>query len=323
MAYLVTGGAGFIGSRVVRDLVREGEQVVVYDWLPERIALERLLSKEEIESKVKIVRGDVTDFAQMVNVIRQYNIDRIAHLAALLLHDVNANPLSGLKINCEGTVNVFEAARLLGLKKVVWISSGSVFGPPESYSREFIPNDAPHYPQNLYGATKSIDEMFASYYSDRYNLDISAIRLVLVYGAWQSRGRTAAIIQQMVCNPALGKPGKVPAAGDNILGWTYIDDAARAIVLACKAEKTKTRSFSVRGNIHSVQEIVDYVKEIIPSTVINLLSLERSQSHLIMTCKYDTTRIEEELGFHTQWTMKQGIKETINLVRLEQGLTPV
>jgi UDP-glucose 4-epimerase len=323
MTYLVTGGAGFIGSRVVRDLVREGEQVVVYDWLPERIALERLLSKEEIENKVKIVRGDVTDFAQMVNVIRQYNIDRIAHLAALLLHDVNANPLSGLKINCEGTVNVFEAARLLGLKKVVWISSGSVFGPPESYSREFIPNDAPHYPQNLYGATKSIDEMFASYYCDRYNLDISAIRLVLVYGAWQSRGRTAAIIQQMVCNPALGKTGKVPAAGDNILGWTYVDDAARAIVLACKAEKTGTRSFSVRGNIHSVQEIVDYVKELIPSAVITLLSLERSQSHLIMTCKYDTTRIEEELGFHTQWTMKQGIKETINLVRLEQGLPPV
>jgi UDP-glucose 4-epimerase len=323
MAYLVTGGTGFIGSRVVRDLVREGEQVVVYDWFPERIALERMLSREEIESKVKIVRGDVTDFAQIASVIRQYNIDKAAHLAALLLHDVNANPLSGLKTNCEGTVNVFEAARLLGLKKVVWISSGSVFGPPESYSQEFIPNDAPHYPQNLYGATKSMDETFAAYYADRYNLDISAIRLVLVYGAWQSRGRTAAIIQQMVCNPALGRAGKVPAAGDNILGWTYVDDAARAIVLACKAGKTRTRSFSVRGNIHSVQEIVDYVKELIPSAVINLLSLEKSQSHLIMTCKYDTSRIEEELGFHTQWTMKQGIRETINLVRREQGLTPV
>lgn len=323
MAYLVTGGTGFIGSRVVRDLVREGEQVVVYDWVPERIALERMLDQKEIESSVKIVRGDVTDFAQIASVIRQYNIEKIVHLAALLLHDVNANPLSGLKINCEGTVNIFEAARLIGLKKVVWISSGSVFGPPESYSQEFIPNDAPHYPQNLYGATKSIDEMFASYYVNRYNLDIAAIRLVLVYGAWQFHGRTAAIIQQMVCNPALGKPGKVPAAGDNILGWTYVDDAARAIVLACKAGKTKTRSFSVRGNIHSVQEIVDYVKELIPSATISLLSLERSQSHLIMTCKYDTTRIEEELGFHIQWTMKQGIKETINMVRREQGLTPV
>jgi UDP-glucose 4-epimerase len=323
MAYLVTGGTGFIGSRVVRNLVREGEEVVAYDWAPERIALERVMDKADVESKVKIIRGDVTDFAQMISVIKQYNIDKVVHLAALLLHDVNASPLAGMRINCEGTVNVFEAARLMGLKKVVWISSGSVFGPPEAYSQEFIPNDAPHYPQNLYGATKSIDEMFAGHYISRYKVDITAIRLVLVYGAWQKNGRTAAIIREMVCNPALGKPGKVPAAGDNILGWTYVDDAARAIVLACKSVQPKTKSFSVRGNIHSIQEIVDYVKELLPSAVINLLSLERSQSNLIMTCKYDTSRIEEELGFHTEWSMKQGMKETINQVRKEQGLPPV
>lgn len=323
MSYLVTGGTGFIGSRVVRDLVREGEQVVVYDWCPEPIMLKRFLIAEEITGKVKVVQGDVTDFAHLISVIKQNNVDKIIHTAAMLLHDVNANPLLAVKVNCEGTVAVFEAARLLGLSKVVWISSGSVFGPPEAYSQEYIPNDAPHFPQNLYGATKSFDEQFAAYYADRYNLDISAIRLVLVYGAWQSHGRTAAIIREMVVNPALGKPGKVPAAADNILGWTYVDDAARAILLAAKSGKTKTRSFSVRGNIHTIQEIVDYVKELIPGAVISLLSLERSQSHLIMTCKYDTARIEEELGFHTQWTLKQGIKETINMVRRENGLPPV
>ncbi len=323
MTYLVTGGTGFIGSRVVRDLVREGEQVVVYDWCPDRIMLERFLTKAEIEKQVKVFQGDVADFAHLTGVIKQTNVDKIIHTAALLLHDVNANPLLAIKVNCEGTVATFEAARLLGLQKVVWISSGSVFGPPEAYSQEYIPNDAPHYPQNLYGATKSIDEQFAAYYADRYNLDILAIRLVLVYGAWQSHGRTAAIIREMVVNPALGKPGRVPAAADNTLGWTYVDDAARAILLAAKAPKTKTRSFSVRGNIHSIKEIVDYVKELIPDANISLLSLERSQSHLIMTCKYDTTRIEEELGFHTQWTMKQGIKETINMVRRENGLPQV
>ncbi len=323
MTYLVTGGTGFIGSRVTRDLVREGEPVVVYDWNPDAFILERLLTKEELADKVKIVRGDVTDFAHLVSTIKKYNVEKIVHLAALLLHDVNANPLLAVKINCDGTVAIFEAARLLGLKKVVWISSGSVFGPPEAYEQEFIPNDAPHYPQNLYGATKSMDEQFAAYYADRYGLDIEAIRLVLVYGAWQSRGRTAAIIREMVANPALGKPGKVPAARDNILGWTYVDDAARAIVLACKAGKTRTRSFSVRGMIHSVGEIIDYVTELIPGADISVLSLEKSQSHLIMTCKYDMTRIEEELGFRLRWTMKDGIRETINMVRKDKGLPAV
>lgn len=320
MTYLVTGGTGFIGSRVTRDLVRGGGSVVVYDWAPERIMLERLLAKDEIENKVKIVQGDVTDFAHLVSTIKQNNAEIIVHLAALMLHDVNANPLLAVKVNCEGTVATFEAARLLGLKKVVWTSSGSVFGPPEAYSQEYIPDDAPHYPQNLYGGTKSLDEQFANYYSDKYGLDIEAIRLVLVYGAWQSRGRTAAIVREMVANPALGRPGKVPAARDNVLGWTYVDDAARAIILACKAAKTKTRSFSVRGMIHSIGEIIDYVTELIPEAKISVLSLEKSQSHLIMTCKYDMTGIEKELGFRLQWTMKQGIKETINMIRNEKGL---
>lgn len=323
MIYLVTGGTGFIGSRVTRNLVRQGESVVVYDWAPERIMLERLLTEDEIESKVKIVRGDVTDFAHLVSTIKQNNVEKIVHLAALLLHDVNANPLLAVRVNCEGTVATFEAARLLGLKKVVWISSGSVFGPPDAYPQEYIPNDAPHYPQNLYGGTKSLDEQFAAYYADKYGLDIETVRLVLVYGAWQSRGRTAAIIREMVANPALGKPGKVPAARDNILGWTYVDDAAKAIVLACQAGKTKTRSFSVRGMIHSVGEIIDYVTELVPEASITALPLERSKSHLIMTCKYDMTRIEEELGFKLQWTMKQGIKETINSVRKENNLPEV
>jgi nucleoside-diphosphate-sugar epimerase len=323
MTYLVTGGTGFIGSRVVRDLVREGEQVVAMDWYPERNVLRRLLDQEEIESKVKIIQGDVTDYANLTRIIKQHNVEKIVHTAALLLHDVNANPLLAVKVNCEGTVAVFEAAKLLGVKKVVWISSGSIFGPPENYAQEYIPNNALHNPQNLYGGTKSLDEQFAAYYADTYGMDIEAIRLVLVYGAWQTHGRTAAIIQQMVINPALGKPGKVPAAGDNVLGWTYVEDASRAIILACKAEKTKTRSFSVRGNIHSVKEIADYVKELVPEANIALLPLEKSKSHLIMTCKYDMTRIQEELGFSLQWTMKQGIKDTINLVRKEKGLIPV
>lgn len=323
MTYLVTGGAGFIGSHVVRDLVREGEPVVVYDWFPDRSALARLLSEDELASSVKVVHGDVTNFSQLTRALQEHNVEKVIHMAAIMLLEFNANPLLGVRVNCEGTASVFEAARFLGLKKVVWASSGSVFGPQEKYPQEYIPNDAPHYPQNLYGASKSFNEIVAAYYSDRYGLDITGLRFVFVYGAGQIRGRTAAVIRQLVYHPALGKPGIVPVADDNVLGWTYVDDAARAVVMASKVAGTRTKAFSVMGEIHTVQELADYVKEFFPDAEITLLPLERSASHTTMTCKYDTRLIEEELGYRSQWTMKQGIRETINIIRREHGLAPL
>ena len=92
MSYLVTGGTGLIASRVVRDLVREGKHVVAYDWLPERDALERLLSEEEIESRVKIVRGDVTDLSNLLRTIQENNVENIIHEATLLTPEVRVNP---------------------------------------------------------------------------------------------------------------------------------------------------------------------------------------------------------------------------------------
>ena len=85
MTYLVTGGAGFIGSRVVRDLVRDGEKVVIYDWFPETANLERVLNTGEIEANVKIVQGDVTDYSHLLRTINDNKIVKIIHMAAMML----------------------------------------------------------------------------------------------------------------------------------------------------------------------------------------------------------------------------------------------
>ena len=323
MTCMVTGGCGFIGSRIVRNLVREGEQVLAYDWFPAKSNLLRVLTQEELQAKVKIVQGDVTDYSTLIRSMKENNVDKVIHMAGILIHEMNANPLLGIKVNIEGTVGVFEAAKFLGLKKVVWASSGSVFGPAEMYSEEYIPSNAPHFPQNMYGGTKSFDELVMNYYRNAYKLDITAVRYVMVYGIGQTHGRTAGIMQHLVYNPAIGKPGKVPAASWNVLGWTYVEDAARATVMAVKAEPSKTSAYSIMGAIHSVQEIADYVKELIPDADITLLPLERSASHTGVTCKYDTQLTEKELGFRSEWTMKQGIKHAINMVRAEHGLPVV
>ena len=315
MAYLVTGGTGLIGSRIVRDLVREGEQVVAYDWLPARRSLERLMTEEEIGSMVKIVQGEITDSPHLFRTIKENNVEKIIHTASLLTLESNANPLLAVKVNCEGTICVFEAARILGLNKVVWSSSNSAFGPPEKYPEEYIPNDAPHYPQNVYGATKSFNEVVAAYYFDQYGVDITGIRYMHVYGVGQRRGVFATIVQELVLNPALGKPGRV-THGDAVIGWSYVDDPARATVMASKVPRTKTRSFSIMGYVHSVREVADYVKKILPGADITVLPGTFTGDPI----KFDTRLIEEEIGYRPQWSMERGIKETINMVRREHGL---
>ena len=113
MAYLVTGGTGLIGSYTVRDLVREGAQVVIYDLLPNAGVLEGLLSDEE-RSRTKTVQGDVSDVPHLLRTIKEHKVEAVFHLASLLGDASNSNPPQALSINCGGTVNVFEAARRAG-----------------------------------------------------------------------------------------------------------------------------------------------------------------------------------------------------------------
>ena len=175
MRYLVTGGTGLIGSRVVRDLVRDGERVVVYDWLPNRSSLARVMSEEEIDGAVTIVQGDVADSTHLFRTIQENGVERIIHLASLLMIESNADPRLALKVNCEGTICVFEAARVLGQQKVVWASSNAIFGPPDMYPGGRIPNEAPYYPRNVYSATKAFNEVAAAYYFGEYGVDITGI----------------------------------------------------------------------------------------------------------------------------------------------------
>jgi len=317
MVYLVTGGTGVIGSRIVRDIVKEGKQVVVYDMFPDESSLEQLLSEEE-RTRVKIVQGDVTDFPNLIRTVKENSVEIIFHMASLLIEPSNANPHLATMINCGGTINIFEVARILGLKKVVWASSQVVFGPPEKYPEEYIPNDAPHYPSmGVYGACKSFNENLAVHYFEQYGVDISGIRYSFVYGAGQIRGRTGALTRELLQNPALGKPGKVPF-GDSTLGWVYVDDAARATLLTSKVAKSKTRAFSLKGDIRSLKEVAECVRQLIPRADITLLPGDVRLSN-----KLDTTPIETEIGYYPQWTMEQGIKEVINLTRQQHGLPPI
>jgi len=312
MSYLVTGGTGFIGAYIVRLLAQEGEQVIAFDVNPARDLLDYLLDKQESD-QVDIVRGNITDLAHLIRTAQEYHVERIIHLAAMLSVASAANPPLAVRVNCGGTVNVLETARILSLKKVVLASSASVFGPPEMYEEEYLPNDAPHYPSGIYGACKSFTEQLANYYFNEYGVDTIAIRFPAVYGMGQKEGASAIFTEELMVKPVLGKPGSVPY-GDSIFNWLYVDDAARATVMASKADTTKTRAFNLSGDVRQTTEVVDCARKLIPNAEINILP-----GHVGIAAKYNTTQIEEEIGFHYQWPIERGIKKVIDEVRQQHS----
>ena len=309
--YIITGGTGFIGSYIARDLIREGDLVILYDSSPNRNerSLKAALSEVE-QGKPIIIKGDVLDLEHLMRTIKEYGADVIIHMAYILARASSISPSLAIKVNCVGTNNIFEAIRLLGLKtKLVWASSCTVFGSPKKHKEEYLPNDAPHYPQDIYGASKSFIEHMAEYYFQQYGIDSIGLRFSPVYGAGMQEGITASLVRELIENAAIGKPGNVPF-GDEVVNWLYVEDAARLLLLAAKVPKTETRVFSVSGDLRSVKDAADYVRKLIPDANLSL-----QPGYWGLCFKYDTSLLEKEIGFKPRFSMEEGIKEIVNTIR--------
>lgn len=303
MTHLVTGGTGFIGAYTIRDLLAKGETVVSFDFSFESPVMEDVLSRDEFE-KVLQVRGDILDLPLLLNTVREHNVERIVHMASLLIPASNANPSLALRVNSEGTTNVLEVCRTMDIKRLVWASSILVFGPPELYGNKPISNDAPHHPTTVYGACKSLNEFMARYYFEKYGIDSIGFRFTDVYGVGRVRGTTS-YTTKMIEMAAKGEPYIVPF-GDDLVDWQFVEDVSRLILTASElSHKTKTRVFNTQGDVRRVVEGVNFLKQIAPQA-----KLQVDKGKLGLAWEYDTTPLREEIGFKPQYSMEAGIKRT-------------
>jgi nucleoside-diphosphate-sugar epimerase len=321
MNYLVTGGTGFIGAYVVRDLVKSGHHVVCFDIAPNAQLLADVVPTEPLRG-VTVARGDVTDWSQLFHALREHRVDKIIHLASLLTSSSEANFPLALKVNCQGTNHVFEGAALLGLEKVVWASSVAVFGPRSIGADGIVLNDAPHDPQTVYGACKSYNEQMALHYARKYDLDVIGLRFTLVYGYGKTetvaRGTGVGYLSELIDKPALEQGPCVIPYGDDQMDWLYVEDVARAIVLASQAGKTRTKAFTVRGDLRPMREVFDYVRRLLPKADMTLQSGRYRQ-----TWQFDGSATRTEIGYAPEFTIEEGIKRNINMLRQRAGLPPV
>ena len=303
MSIMVTGGTGFIGRRIVRELAERGEDVVRFDLAPPPAR----------KDGVAYYRGDVTQLPQLLEACNTHGVSRIIHMAALLPPDTEDRPHFGMLVNIVGTNNVFEAARWCGIERVVYASSIAVYGTQETFGERPVDEDDLPAPANVYGMTKATNDFAAARYRDLYGLDLRGIRICTVFGHGRVTGMTGMIGGLMVSLPAVGKPIDLPFHRDELSPMIHAEDAAQIFVRAALAERLNHPVYISGGHLCSVGDMIDIVRDIIPDA--RITTGERRVPHIYLV---DNSRMLADIGYEIA-PLDVRIQEHIDDARNEAG----
>jgi UDP-glucose 4-epimerase len=310
-AVLVTGGAGFIGSYVVRDLLARGDRVVVYDLLTAGNALSSVLVDRPTDGSLVLAHGTVLDGWRLRHLCEVHGVDRIVHLASPLTQDVTENPLGGVRDVCEGTATVFEVAHSCGVRRVVWASSVSVFGLKRDYPAGPVANEAAHLPVSLYGSCKSLCEQMARTYRDERGLDSIALRLSVVFGAGRLRGYMS-FPSDVIRRAANGEAIEVPIA-DQQINWQYVGTVAELVIHSLAVPAPRNLAFNTPGDVRTFREVGEVLQSLAPGLPIDYRDDpvdEGQQALREFPSEYDDAELRRELGYAPSFTFERGIRET-------------
>ena len=324
MNILVIGGSGLFGRKIVAHLCRDKDitGVVSMDVVPPPAWLLKSISKDS--GKFHFVRGSVAELEEILSVIKQYSIDRIINMAYILTGAFEQNPRLAVKVNTLGMSNAFEAARLMGIKRVVYASSVGVYGSQEEYGdRPVTEDDVPH-PGNAYGVSKQLCEMLAAQYHDLYGIEFSALRPFLGYGHGGAFPPIIKLFSDLVSVPAAGQPFSVPMDGTGGAALSSADDVAALTRLLIKAPSSPHPVYNIASQPTSMIEIAAVVKKYLPDTRITFgppaPPTPPQKGGLPGRASMD--RAKEDLGFSLM-PLEESVLLHINDARLEAGLKPV
>jgi UDP-glucose 4-epimerase len=304
---LVTGGSGLVGAYAVQMLLERGERPVIFD-----VALnERLLDAVGLDpAKLTLIRGDMLDLPALISAIRDNDCDRIIHLAAFLGEEVQRRPYSGVRLNFMGTVNVFEAARLEKVSRVVFPSSGTVYLGSLGEGLEKIDESIPINPPSVYAATKASCEFMGRAYAKRYGFEFVCLRYTGgLYGPSPAalKATREIAIQQMIRAAVKGESVKIswPYGPAEIL---YGKDAAKGTVLAVLKEKFKDALFHIgNGIMLSGDDIVAAVRKAYPGSNIELTKANNPMPYPDSRLASDFSRAKEQLGYQPDYSIDRAV----------------
>jgi nucleoside-diphosphate-sugar epimerase len=304
--YLVTGGAGFIGSHLVEALLTHGEQVRVLDDFStgKRENLELAASVTESRGSLDVIEGDVRD----LDTVRQATagVDLVVHLAAIVsVQQSMADPLATHAVNVTGTLNMLQAGREASVRRVVLASSCAVYGDNDDLP---LQESATPRPLSPYAASKLAAEMYCQAFSLAYGLPTACLRYFNVYGPRQSpNGDYAAVIPKFAAWMKAGRPPLIYGDGQQTRDFVYVGDVVRATLLACAADGFDGQVFNVAsGQRISLLEVVDTLNGLLGTSLPPEFEVERVGD--VRHSAGDGGRLAALVGYRVETPLTEGLK---------------
>jgi len=251
--YFITGAQGCIGSWIVKALIERGDTAVVFDRSDDSRRLSAIMSDEDL-AKVRFITGDITDSASVLSALGDSGAANVIHLAGLQVPTCKADPVTGALVNVAGTLNVFEAARQLGLKRVVYASSAAVYGMNDDDVA--LDESAQCEPTTHYGVFKRANEGNARVYFLDHGVSSVGLRPLTVYGVNRDTGLTSDPTKAMK-SAVLGRPFHIRFGGAT--DFQYVADTAAAFIACAGNALDGAHVFNLHGETVTVDRIANFI----------------------------------------------------------------
>jgi nucleoside-diphosphate-sugar epimerase len=295
---MVTGGTGFIGRYVVNALADAGDRVVSYN-------------RDYVEAprpEVTPVQGELFDIPRLVRTLEGYGVERIVHTAAMSHPELSIDlPLTTFAANVDGTLKLFEAARLANVARIVNFSSECAYGHQEGVVRE----DARLRPTTPYGVTKVTTELMAEVYTDLYGMAIVSLRVTEVYGPGN---RMPEVLKEMIQAGLSGEHFRLEAGADHRFQFVHADDVTQAVLAAASLNGSHQPAYNVTGGSQvTLAEAAELVRALLPDA-----RLDIGPGHFPNFDRqgpFDLEASRRDLGYEPRWRLEQGIADYAEWLR--------
>lgn len=310
---LVTGGCGWLGSAIVRTLLARGDTVIASD-VAISPAMSALASRE---TRLDLVQGDLGEWSQVVRLLERHRPDAVIHTAAIVGVALAADvPIKAMRVNVEGSINLFEAMRLHGVRRVVHISTEETYG---DFQADVISEDHPQNPTSVYGATKLAAEHYGRIYSRDHGLECINVRTCWVYGPNLPRLRMPRTFIEAALR---GEAFHQPDGGEFAVDQVHIDDTVAGAILALDKPQHRFDAYNIAtGTAPTLAETGEAVNRAVPGARITVggTGAYRHGGTVSSARKgaLDIGRARTELGYEPRFDLQRGIEATVEATRAQ------